>query len=94
MQLRRVQLRGRFLDDLCRGNQFFNARHGRKRRDRVRRFVRVNGDRCIPREWRQRDRVRWGWVRERDCRRRDQRVREAVRVVRRGYRDRGMCREE
>jgi len=60
VQLRRVQLRGRLRDDRCRGNRFSNARHGRKRRDRrVRRFVRVNGGRCIRREWRRRDRVRW-----------------------------------
>ena len=90
-----MQLRVQCLDDLCRASQFFSARRGRKLRDRrVRRFVRVNGDRCIRREWRQRDRVRWVWVQERDCRRRDQRVREAVRVVRRGDRDRGMYREE
>ena len=55
-----VQLRVRHRDDLCRGSQFFSARHGRKRRDRRgRRFVRVNGGRCIRREWRRRDRVRW-----------------------------------
>jgi hypothetical protein len=90
-----VQLRVQRRDDLCRDNQFFSAHHGRKLRDqRVRRFVRVNGGRCIPRELRRRDRVRWAWVRERDCRRRDQRVREAARVVRRDDRDRGMCREE
>jgi len=89
-----VQLRVRRLDDLYRGSQFFSAPRVRKRRDRrVRRFVRVNGGRCIRREWRRRDRVRWVWVQERDCRRRDQRVREAVRVVRPGDRDRGMCRE-
>jgi hypothetical protein len=90
-----VQLRVPRLEDLCRGSQFFSARHGRKRRDqRVRRFVRVNDGRCIRREWLRRDRARWVWVRERGCRRRDQRVREAVRVVRRGDRDRGMYREE
>ena len=89
-----MQLRARLLDDLCRGSQFFSVRRGRKRRDRVRRFVRVNGGRCIPREWRQRDRVRWVSVREQACRRRDQRAREAVRVVRPGDRGRGMYREE
>ncbi len=89
-----MQLRGRLLDGLCRGSRYFSARRGRKRRDRVRRFVRVNGGRCIQREWRQRDRVRWALVREQACRRRDQRVREAVRVVRPGDRDRGMYREE
>jgi hypothetical protein len=89
-----MQLRARLLDDLCRGSQSFSVRRGRKRRGRVRRFVRVNGGQCIPREWRQRDRVRWALVREQACRRRDQRVREAVRVVRPGDRDKDMCREE
>ncbi len=55
-----MQLRVRCLDDLCRGSQFFNAPRGRKLRDRRgHRFVRVNGDRCIRRELRRRDRVRW-----------------------------------
>ena len=89
-----MQLRGQLLDGLCRGSQFFSVRRGRKRRDRVRRFVLVSGGRCIRREWRQRDRVRWVLVREQPCRRRDQRVREAVPVVRPGDRDRGMYREE
>jgi hypothetical protein len=90
-----MQLRVRCLDGLCRGSQFFSARPGRKRRDRRGlRFVRENGGRCIRREWRRRDRVRSEWVRERDCRRRDRRVREAVRVVRRDDQGRGMCREE
>ncbi len=89
-----MQLRGRLPDDLCRGSQFFSVRRDRKRRDRVRRFVPVNDGRCIPREWRRRDRVRWALVREQVCRRRDQRVREAVRVVRPGDRDRGMYRVE
>jgi hypothetical protein len=90
-----VQLRVQRRDDLCRDSQFFSAQHDRKRQDRRgRRFVRVNGDRCIRRESRLRDRVRWVWVRERGFRRRDQRVREAVRVVRRDDQGRGMCREE
>jgi hypothetical protein len=55
-----MQLRVRCLDGLCRGSQFFSAPPGRKLRDRrVRRFVRVNDGRCILREWRRLDRVRW-----------------------------------
>ena len=86
----RVQRR----DDQFRVSRFFNARPVRKLRElHVRRFARVSAVRCIRRGLRPRVRVRWGWVRERDCRRRDQRVREAVRVVRRGDRDRDMYRE-
>jgi hypothetical protein len=55
-----MQLRVQRRDALCRGSQFFSARPGRKRREqRVRRFVRVNGGRCIRRALRRRDRVRW-----------------------------------
>ena len=94
MRPRRVQFHGRYRDDRCRGNQFFSARHGRWRRDnRVRHFVRGNAGRCIRRESRLPDRVRWVLVRERGWRRRDQRVQEPDQVVQRGDRDRGMYRE-
>ena len=62
---------------------------------RVRRFVRANDGRCILRAWRQQDRVRWAWVREREsAHRQDRRVRERVRERRRGDRDNATCRVE
>ncbi len=90
--------RGLRLGDQFRDSQSFSARRVRKRRERlvrVRRCVREKDGRCILRGWRQRDRVRWAWVREQEsAHRRDRRVRERVRERRRGDRDNAMCRVE
>ena len=90
----RERLRAPFLDVRCQDSQFFSVLHVRQRRERrVRRFVRGNAGRCIRRELRRLDRVRWAWVREREWHLRDQFVRGRVRELRRGVRASDMCRE-
>jgi hypothetical protein len=84
----------RYRDDPFPDSRFFNVQRDRWHRDnRVHCFVRVNGDRCIRRALRRRDRVRLAWGREREWRLRDHRVREPVQERRHGVQGRDMCRE-
>ncbi len=79
-----MELRVLSRDDPCPVSQFFSGVlrwPAELPVRRVRRCVRVSGDRCIPRGSRLRGRVPWVWVRR--FRLREQRGRAVGRVVRR-----------
>jgi hypothetical protein len=89
-----MRLPGPRRGDRYQDSQFFNAPHDRQRREhRVRRCVRVSAVRCIQREWRRRDRVRLGSVREQEWLRRDRCVPERARELRHGDQGKDMYRE-